>query len=225
MDNTPPEIKEVLWLLLEEIEQQREAAVTKTDFNDLKQIVRELAEAQKRTEQRIDTLGQRMEELAEAQKRTEQRMEELAEAQRETTRELASLSRAHDNTRAQVGGLSRSMSYALENEAYRRLPAFLKTHHQLDITERLVRTWIHGEEINFYAHAQRGEQPVAIVGESVMRLDDASKLGQLQRKLEAVRAEQSLPLIPLLVTHIATPELLNQARQNGIIVVQSFEWG
>ena len=59
MDNTPPEIKEVLWLLLEEIEQQREAAVTKTDFNDLKQIVRELAEAQKRTEQRIDALGQR----------------------------------------------------------------------------------------------------------------------------------------------------------------------
>jgi hypothetical protein len=149
MDNTPPEIKEVLWLLLEEIEQQREAAVTKTDFNDLKQIVRELAEAQKRTEQRIDTLGLRMEELAEAQKRTEQRMEELAEAQRETTRELVSLSRAHDNTRAQVGGLSRSMSYALENEAYRRLPAFLKTHHQLDITQRLVRTWIHGEEINF----------------------------------------------------------------------------
>ena len=76
MDNTPPEIKEVLWLLLEEIEQQREAAVTKTDFNDLKQLVRELAEAQKRTEQR---------------------MEELAEAQRETTHELASLSRVHDN--------------------------------------------------------------------------------------------------------------------------------
>jgi putative addiction module killer protein len=49
--------------------------------------------------------------------------------------------------------------------------------------------------------------------------------GYLQRKLEAVRAEQSLPLIPLLVTHIATPELLDQARQNGIIVVQSFEWG
>jgi hypothetical protein len=77
MDNTPPEIKEVLCLLLEEIEQQREAAVTQTDFNDLKQLVREL--------------------LAEAQKRTEQCMEELAEAQRETTRELASLSRAHDN--------------------------------------------------------------------------------------------------------------------------------
>ena len=109
----------------------------------------ELAEAQKRTEQRVDTLAVRMEELAEAQKRTEQQLGELAEAQRETSREIASLSRAHDNTRGQMGGLARTMTYALENEAYRRLPAFLKAQHQLEISERLVRTWINGEEINF----------------------------------------------------------------------------
>jgi hypothetical protein len=72
MDSVPPDLKEVLWLLLEEIEQQREAAVTKTDFNQLRDIVAQLAEAQKRTGQRV---------------------EELAEAQRETTREIARLNR------------------------------------------------------------------------------------------------------------------------------------
>ncbi|MFO1423078.1 MAG: hypothetical protein U1F70_05405 [Candidatus Competibacteraceae bacterium] len=267
MDSVPPDLKEVLWLLLEEIEQQREAAVTKTDFNQLKDIVRDLAEAQKRTEQRVDTLAVRMEELAEAQKRTEQRveelaeaqkrteqrvdtlavrmeelaeaqkrteqrvdtlavrMEELAEAQRETTREIASLSRAHDNTRSQVGGLARTMAYALENEAYRMLPVFLKTQHQLEISERLVRTWINGEEINFFARGRRGGENVVIVGESVMRLDDRGKLAQLQRKLAAVRAVEALPLVPLLVTHFAHPDLLEQAQQEGIVVVQSFEWG
>ncbi len=288
MDSVPPDLKEVLWLLLEEIEQQREAAVTKTDFNQLKEIVRDLAEAQKRTEQRVDTLAVRMEELAEAQKRTEQRvdtlavrmeelaeaqkrteqrveelaeaqkrteqrvdtlavrmeelaeaqkrteqrvdtlavrMEELAEAQRETTREIASLSRAHDNTRSQVGGLARTMAYALENEAYRMLPAFLKTQHQLEISERLVRTWINGEEINFFARARRGGENVVIVGESVMRLDDRGKLAQLQRKLDAARAAETSPLVPLLVTHFAHPELLEQAGREGIVVVQSFEWG
>ncbi len=252
MDSVPPELKEVLWLLLEEIEQQREASVTKTEFNELKSIVRDLAEAQKRTEQRLDTLAarmeelaeaqkrteqrveelaeaqkrteQRVEELAEAQKRTEQRVEELAEAQRETTREIASLSRAHDNTRSQLGGLARTMAYALENEAYRMLPAFLKVRWQLEIDERLVRTWINGEEINFYARARRGVEAVVIVGESVMRLDDSGKLAQLQRKLEAVRAVEALPLVPLLVTHFAHPELLEQARRDGIVVVQSFEW-
>ncbi|MCS7200486.1 MAG: hypothetical protein NZ850_09145, partial [Caldimicrobium sp.] len=69
-----------------------------SDFNELKAIAkalaeaqRELAEAQKRTEQRIEELAeaqkrteQRVEELAEAQKRTEQRIEELAEAQKRT---------------------------------------------------------------------------------------------------------------------------------------------
>lgn len=204
MDSVTPELKEILLLLLEEIEQQREASVTRTDFGELKTIVRELAEAQKRTEQRV---------------------EELAEAQRETTREIASLSRAHDNTRSQVGGLARSMAYALENEAYRMLLAFLKTHQQLDISERLVRTWINGEEINFYARARRGDEAVVIVGESMMRLDDLGKLAQLQRKLDAVRAVESLPLVPLLVTHFAHPDLLEQTRRNGIVVAQSFEWG
>src|SRR4030067_3689752 len=50
-------------------------SVTKVEFNELKEVVKDLAEAQKRTELRV-------EELAEAQKRTELRIEEFAEAQR-----------------------------------------------------------------------------------------------------------------------------------------------
>ncbi|MCX8061565.1 MAG: hypothetical protein N3D16_03175 [Anaerolineales bacterium] len=50
----------------------------------LPDVVRELAEAQKRTEQRV-------EELAEAQKRTEQRVEELAVLQKQTASQLAKL--------------------------------------------------------------------------------------------------------------------------------------
>ncbi|MFO3795696.1 MAG: hypothetical protein ACK8QZ_00165 [Anaerolineales bacterium] len=46
----------------------------------LPQVVRDLAEAQKRTEQRLEELAKRVEELADAQKRTEQRLEELNQA-------------------------------------------------------------------------------------------------------------------------------------------------
>jgi predicted RNase H-like nuclease (RuvC/YqgF family) len=63
----------------------------RADFSDLKGVVYELAEAQKRTEQRV-------EELAEAQKRTEQRVtrletvvEELAEAQKRTEQRVTRL--------------------------------------------------------------------------------------------------------------------------------------
>ncbi|MCX7670317.1 MAG: hypothetical protein N2439_09625 [Anaerolineae bacterium] len=59
-------------------------AVRREDVEALQSVVRELAEAQKRTEQRV-------EELAEAQKRTEQRVDrleiavaELIEAQKRT---------------------------------------------------------------------------------------------------------------------------------------------
>ncbi|MGB9870162.1 MAG: hypothetical protein ACPLYD_00660, partial [Anaerolineae bacterium] len=58
-------------VLTEVITEAYSDLVRTRDFNELKEIVRELAEAQKRTEQRV-------EELAEAQKRTEQRVEELA---------------------------------------------------------------------------------------------------------------------------------------------------
>ncbi|HOR93568.1 MAG TPA: hypothetical protein PLZ38_06335, partial [Spirochaetota bacterium] len=47
--------------------------VTKAEFQELRVVVGELAEAQKRTEERV-------EELAQAQKRTEERVEELAQA-------------------------------------------------------------------------------------------------------------------------------------------------
>ncbi|MCK6622162.1 MAG: chordopoxvirus fusion protein [Calditrichia bacterium] len=72
--------------------------VTKADFSELREIVRDLGEAQKRTEQRLDSLTVKVEELAEAQKRTEQRLdsltvkvEELAEAQKRTEQRLDSL--------------------------------------------------------------------------------------------------------------------------------------
>ncbi|MFQ5902739.1 MAG: hypothetical protein ACE5JO_03525, partial [Candidatus Binatia bacterium] len=50
--------------------QVRAAGVTREDFSELKQIVAQLAEAQRRTEQRV-------EELVEVQRRTEERVGRL----------------------------------------------------------------------------------------------------------------------------------------------------
>jgi hypothetical protein len=81
-----PGTRGVLFLMLEEItNQSRLMIIGKSDFDELKGIVRNLAAAQGRTEQR-------MEELAQAQGRTEQRMEELAQAQARTEQRMDSLS-------------------------------------------------------------------------------------------------------------------------------------
>jgi DNA repair exonuclease SbcCD ATPase subunit len=224
LDTVDPGLKEILWALLDEIEQHREQSVTKVEFNELKDIVRELAEAQKRTEQRVEELTVAQKELAEAQKRTEQRVEELAEAQKQTEKEIAKLSRSLGNTRSQVGGLARSMAYALENEAYRKLPAYLKTHCQLEIHDRFIRTEIGGEEINLFAKATRDGEDVVVVGETVLRLDDRSKMKQLEKQVTIVRKQYHLSVVPLVVTHFARATVLEKARKDGVIVVQTFEW-
>ncbi|WP_456443805.1 hypothetical protein [Caldithrix abyssi] len=77
--------------VLGQIYQDLSDAVTKKEFNELKEVVADLAEAQKRTEQRLDELTVCVNELAEAQKRTEQRVNELAEAQKRTEQRLDEL--------------------------------------------------------------------------------------------------------------------------------------
>ena len=109
--------------------------VTRGDFQALTGVVRELAEAQQRTEVRMEELADaqrglaaaqerteaRMESLAAAQERTEARMEELAEAQREFTWAMR-------DTRKQLGGLAQSVGYGLEAYAMERIPRILSRH-------------------------------------------------------------------------------------------------
>ena len=174
LEQIEPALREVLIAVLEEIERQREETVTKSEFNELKEIVRELAQAQKRTEERLDSLAlrvdelaeaqkrteqrveelaeaqkrteQRVEELAEAQKRTEQRVEELAQAQKRTEEALLDLIKEHAKTREQLGGLSNTVGYILENEAMRALPRLLLEEFGLVVKGRLVRKFVEDEK-------------------------------------------------------------------------------
>jgi len=223
LESVSPELRQVLLDLLEEVERQREESVTKREFNELKEIVRELAqrvnelaEAQRRTEQRV-------EELAEAQRRTEQRVEELAEAQRRTEEEIRKLAQGQRRLRQEVGGLARSVAYALENEAFRRLPEFLRTKG-IEVLERMVRREVAGEEINLFGRARRDGEELLLVGEAVLRLDDTSKLRRLKEKAALVETELGERVLPVLVTHFAVRRLLERAERAGVMVVQSFEW-
>ena len=150
----------------------REIKVTREDFNALKQVVEELVQAQKKTEQRVEELAQAqkkteerlgrveaaVEELAQAQKKTEQRVEELAQAQKRTEEELCSLVREHAKTREMVAGLSDTVGYGLENQAYKALPRLLERDFDLKIKDRLARRYIvykDGKEDKEYAR-QKG---------------------------------------------------------------------
>ena len=186
--------------------------VKTSDFNELKAIVKDLAQAQRRTEQRV-------EELAEAQKETQQEIKKLAESQIATNKTL--------------GGLGQSVAYALENEAYRLLPALLKEKYGIEVTARMVRKEINKEEINLFGEAYREGQPVLLVGETKLRLDERRKGRKGQKEVfeqlwtKVAMVNQAYPdreIVPLMITHYARPSILERAQEEGIIVVQSFEW-
>jgi chromosome segregation ATPase len=120
---TPPQA-----VLLSEVITSAYTDLVKTsDFNELKEIVRDLgkaqqrteealghlsqrvdrlAEAQQRTEEALGHLSQRVDRLAEAQQRTEQRLEELAEAQQRTEQRLEELAEAQQRTEQRLEELA-----------------------------------------------------------------------------------------------------------------------
>jgi myosin heavy subunit len=100
-------------VLASAITQAYQDLVKTSDFNELKEIVRDLGEAQKRTEIKVEELTEaqkrtetRMEELAEAQMRTETRMEELAEAQKRTETRMEELTEAQKRTETRMEELA-----------------------------------------------------------------------------------------------------------------------
>jgi len=130
-------LAEVLYDITDEL-------VKAKDFNELKEIVKdlakaqkELAEAQRRTEERVEELAEaqkrtekRVEELAEAQKRTEERIEELAEAQKRTEERVEELAEAQKRTEKRVEELAEAQKRT-EEELQKLIVEHKETRKQL----------------------------------------------------------------------------------------------
>ena len=244
-----PKAADVLANTLAQVVREVSNTVTRDDFRELKEVVGQLAEAQKRTEARLEDLAEaqqrteaRLEDLAEAQKRTEARLDslavkvgELAEAQMRTEARLEKLAEAQQRTvddlrglRREFGGFQKSLSYAFENEAYRMLPAILESRLGFKIEERILRKQLGDTEINFLARGQLAGEPAVLVGESKLRVqpNDVADL-TLQIQAQSAIACEHYGIakdVPVLVTHFAHPRAIEALAAKGIHVIQSFEW-
>ena len=225
--------------------------VKTSDFNELKGIVKELAkeqkalaEAQKRTEQRVAELAeaqqrteQRVAELAEAQKRTEQRVLELAEAQKRTEQRveelavaLRQLTEEHAETRRQVGGLAMTVGYRLEDEAFKALPALLHQDFGIIVQDRLRRRFVtdnRGQplEVNIIGDALRDSQAVVIVGESKSQLSKNKVDEFVQKKLKRLEGVFKAEMFPVLVTYmISEPDVEEYMKAQGIALYYSYDF-
>ena len=240
LETVEPGLRGVLLAILEEIEKQQKERVTKDEFRELREIVaelaqaqkktedrvNELAEAQKKTEERLDSLVQKVNELAEAQKRTEQRLNELAEAQKKTEEELKKLVSEHRKTREQLGGLSHTVGYVLEDRAYIALPQVLNKDLGLEVIE-IKRDFIElspnkYEELNIIGKGKKNGSMVWILGECKTQLkkkDVDSFLKKLSRVEHLFPGEKVL----IMVTYQTSPQVKRYVQEKGIRLYFSYQ--
>jgi len=157
--------KTIITIVDERVKQIR---VTREDFDELKSVVRELvysqkelAQAQKKSEERLDRVEKAIEELAQAQKRTEVEVRKLAIGLRET--------------RQMVAGHSDTVGFRLEDESYKSLPRLLKRDLNLEVEGRLIRKYVEYadgkvEELNIFGKGKRNGKTVYILGECKSKL-------------------------------------------------------
>ncbi|MEW6606775.1 MAG: chordopoxvirus fusion protein [bacterium] len=191
-----------------------ETFVKKDDFSELKEIVREL--------------GVTVKELAEAQKRTEQKVEELAEAQKRTEEGIRALTESHKNLAQKVGGLDHTVGFRLEDESYKALPGFFKRDMGLEIIGRLKRDYIEtGKEryieVNIFGKGMLNGKEYTIIGEAKSQLKKRD-VDDFIKHAEMVKGYVKKEQIRVLVTYQAHPGVQDYVKKQGIRLYFSYEF-
>lgn len=182
-----------------------------------------MAEAQRRTEERLD-------QLAEAQRKTEEklnqlaeRVNQLAEAQKGTEEKIEKLVEAVDAIRKEVGRLSETVSFGLEDIARVVLPGWLYRH--LGIEVELERKIIDLEgrvvEVDLYGETVKEGETVLIVGECKSRVYDRDVERFYREIYESVLKERKA--IGVLFGYVIHPSAQRKAKELGIYVVASYQ--
>ncbi len=175
-----PSLREALLALLEEIERQREIAASREDIQELKEALKDLSKAQEKAWQAIR-------ELTEAQRRTEERVGKLEEGQARLEKALAELAEAQRRTEERVGKLEEGQA-RLEKALAELAEAQKRTEEELKEFKEETRrgfeeVW---QAIRELTEAQRRtEERVGKLEEGQARLEKAlAELAEAQRRTE-----------------------------------------
>ena len=190
------------------------------DFNELKELVRDLGTTQKRTELRV-------EELATAQQRTELRVEELATAQLRTEEVVQRLDRSLQKLSRQVGGLSDRLGGDLEDVAYIVVHDLLAREYGWKV-QPLARSWQKWngarEEIDLFGQVHDPTRPdlsIWIVGEVKFNLT-VKEVERFARKVARARQHIEGEVFPLCFCYRARPEVQQAVQAADMRLVFSY---
>ena len=205
-------IVEMMSYMYEEIQN----TVTKTEFNELKDIVKDLSI-------KVGELTTGQKALAEAQKRTEDKVTELAET-------LTKLVKEHDDTKRQMGGIAQSIGYNLEDKAYKALPALLKRDFNITIEGRLIRDYVKDNkerefEVNIFGKGKRGGKDIIIIGESKTVLSENDIKSFIRKRIETLKDVFKEEIFPVLVTRsVSNSKVKEFAKSVNLHIYYSYDF-
>ncbi len=201
-----PQAKRALISLIDRRIEERlkDQLPTREDFSELKSIVQELAQAQQ--------------ELAEAQGRTEKRVEELAEAQGRTEIQMQNLARS-------VGKLSDNIGFGLEDIARVVLPGYLERHLGIQVKEFSRKFFsVNGDEveINLYAAGKKAGKRVTVLGECKSRIH-RREVRSFVRQAEKVRGQFKGDIQLVMFGYWIHPSASVLAKEKDVHLIVSYQ--
>ncbi len=216
---TPSLRKEIIKIIDERI---REAHVTREDLSELKNIVKELAEAQKRTEERLEQLIIRVDQLT-------ARVNQLAEAQNKTEEALRQLIKEHERTRDILAGISDTVGHSLEDKIFPYIYDFIKKEYGFEVEVLDRRNVIYSDgrydEVNIYVEGRRDGEKVLVIGECKSRPTN-KEVDNFWGVVERLRRNLKVDVYPFIVGYSFSPTVEAYLRDNypEIRVFKSFEF-
>ena len=174
------------------------------DFSELKSIVQELAQAQGRTEKRVQELGQAQKELAEAQKRTEFQVQNLAR---------------------NVGKLSDNVGFGLEDIARVVLPGYLERHLGILVKEFSRKFFsVNGDkiEINLYAAGKKEGKRITVLGECKSRIY-RREVRSFVRQADKVRGLVKGDILLVMFGYWIHPSASVLAEEKDLLLIASYQ--
>ena len=217
------ELLEVFWRI--EIERAADTRALKQGLTALSEEVGKLAEAQRRTEER----------LAEFEQRTEERFAALAEAQQRTEESLAQLStsinemaRGLDDLRLQVGSLANTFGFDFEEFVSALLPPYLERH--FGITKVFLKREYFPlpdkrfEEVDLVSDCYWNGKPAVVLVECSVTIG-GSRVRNIAEKFEKVAAHlkewkgEVVKIVRIIVSMNVHPTAEEAAKETGIWII------
>jgi len=215
-----PSAAEKIVDVITSVYEELQNSVTKVEFNELKEIVKDLAGQVSNLTKRMDELTQRVDTLA-------VRMDELTQRVEDLVGEMKGIKVTIQDMRQEIGGMSHAIGYGLEDQSYLTLPPILKRDHAITLKGRLKRGFLETArnkyiEINIWGQGERDGKSIEIIGEAKTQLKKRD-VDKFLQTLQAIRPHIDHSIHPICVTYQTSPAVTQYAKDKGITLYFTYD--